>query len=97
MDHDEFEDGLHDHGHSHDHFPDDPHDDLYDFGDVGQVVDVEGMEMLTIRSVGIDIGSSTSHLVFSQLILRSEGSAFSSRFRVTDRKVFDGSAILFTP
>ena len=97
MDHDEFEDGLHDHDHSHDHFPDDPHDDLDDFGDVGQVVDIEGMEMLTIRSVGIDIGSSTSHLVFSQLILRREGSAFSSRFRVTDRKVLYRSPILLTP
>ena len=97
MDHDEFEDGLHDHGHSHDHFPVDPHQDLDDFGDVGPVVDVEGMEMLTIRSVGIDIGSSTSHLVFSQLILRREGSAFSSRFRVTDRKVLYRSPILLTP
>ena len=94
MDHDEFEDGLHDHGHSDDHFPDAPHDD---FGDVGPAVEVEGMEMLTIRSVGIDIGSSTSHLVFSRLVLRREGSAFSSRFRVTDRQVLYRSPILLTP
>ena len=50
MDHNEFEDGLHGHSHSHDDFPDDPHDDLDDFGEVGQAVEVEGMEMLTIRS-----------------------------------------------
>ena len=97
MDHDEFEDGLHGHSHSHDQFPDDPHDDLDDFGDIGEAVEVEGMEMLTIRSVGIDIGSSTSHLVFSKLVLRREGAAFSSRFRVTDRQVLYRSPILLTP
>jgi ethanolamine utilization protein EutA len=97
MDHDEFEDGLHGHSHSHDDFPDDPHDDLDDFGEMGTAVEVEGMEMLTIRSVGIDIGSSTSHLVFSKLVLRREGSAFSSRFRVTDRQVLYRSPIMLTP
>ena len=95
MDHDEFEDGPH--GHDHDYFPGDPHDDLDDFGETGPAVEVEGMEMLTIRSVGIDIGSSTSHLVFSQLVLRREGAAFSSRFRVTDRQVLYRSPIMLTP
>ena len=33
------------------------------------VEDVEGLETLSLTSVGIDIGSSTSHLVFSHLKL----------------------------
>lgn len=61
------------------------------------VEDIEGLEMFTLRSVGIDIGSSTSHLVFSHLTLRREGAAFSSRFNVTDRKVLYRSKILLTP
>ena len=59
--------------------------------------DIEGLEMFTLRSVGIDIGSSTTHLVFSRLTLRREGAAFSSKFRVTDREVLYRSSILLTP
>ena len=59
--------------------------------------EIEGLEKLTINSVGIDIGSSTSHLIFSRLVLRREGSAFSSRFRVTERTVLYCSPIMLTP
>ena len=44
--------------------------------------DIEGLEMFTLRSVGIDIGSSTTHLIFSKLVLRREGAGLSSRFKV---------------
>jgi ethanolamine utilization protein EutA len=65
----------------------------------GDVVteDIEGLEMFTLRSVGIDIGSSTSHLVFSRLTLRREGAAFSAKFRVSDREVLYRSKIMLTP
>lgn len=59
--------------------------------------DIEGLEMFTLRSVGIDIGSSTSHLVFSKLTLRREGAAFSAKFRVTDREMLYRSPIMLTP
>ena len=59
--------------------------------------DIEGLEMFTLRSVGIDIGSSTSHLVFSRLTLRREGAAFSAKFRVTEREVLFRSKIMLTP
>src|SRR5687767_11729122 len=59
--------------------------------------DIEGLEMFHLRSVGIDIGSSTSHLVFSRLTLRREGAAFSGKFRVTEREVLYRSKILLTP
>jgi ethanolamine utilization protein EutA len=57
--------------------------------------DLLGLEAFKQRSVGIDIGSSTSHLIFSELMLRREG--FSSRFRVTERHVVYQSPILLTP
>ena len=61
------------------------------------IEDIEGLEMFTLKSVGIDIGSSTSHLVFSQLILRREGASLSGRFKVTERKVLFRSNIMLTP
>ena len=50
-------------------------------------------ETLRLTSVGVDIGSSTSHLVFSRLELTLEG----SRYRVTKRDVLNESKILLTP
>jgi len=50
-------------------------------------------ENLQLTSVGVDIGSSTSHLVFSRLELTLEG----SRYRVTKREVLNESDILLTP
>jgi ethanolamine utilization protein EutA len=50
-------------------------------------------ETLRLTSVGVDIGSSTSHLVFSRLELTLEG----SRYRVTKREVLNESEILLTP
>jgi ethanolamine utilization protein EutA len=50
-------------------------------------------EELRLTSVGVDIGSSTSHLVFSRLELTLEG----SRYRVTKREVLNESEILLTP
>ena len=59
--------------------------------------DIEGLEMFSLKSVGIDIGSSTSHLVFSRLTLRREGILLSGRFQVTDREVLYRSPIMLTP
>ena len=50
-------------------------------------------ETLQLTSVGVDIGSSTSHLVFSRLELTLEG----SRYRVTKREILNESEILLTP
>jgi ethanolamine utilization protein EutA len=59
--------------------------------------DIEGLEMFTLKSVGIDIGSSTSHLVFSRLTLRRQGASLSGRFTVTERQVLFRSQIMLTP
>jgi len=50
-------------------------------------------EELQLTTVGVDIGSSTSHLVFSKLELTLEG----SRYRVTKRVMLNESEILLTP
>ena len=59
--------------------------------------DIEGIEKFTLRSVGIDIGSSTTHLIFSSLTLRRGGASLSAQFNVTERQVLFRSGILLTP
>ncbi|MFB3887194.1 MAG: ethanolamine ammonia-lyase reactivating factor EutA [Thermodesulfobacteriota bacterium] len=56
-----------------------------------------GTERIEFRSVGIDIGSSTSHLMFSRLVLRRLGTELSSRFVVVHREITWKSSILLTP
>ena len=50
-----------------------------------------------LTTVGIDIGSSTSHLMFARVHLQRLSSALSSRFVVVGRKVLWQSPILLTP
>ncbi len=54
-------------------------------------------EHIRLRSAGIDIGSSTSHLVFSDLVLTRQGRALSSRYQVTHREVRFRSRVILTP
>ncbi|MFX0108143.1 MAG: ethanolamine ammonia-lyase reactivating factor EutA [Candidatus Hodarchaeota archaeon] len=56
-------------------------------------------ENLELLSVGIDIGSSTSHLVFSRLFLYRERSFLNptNRFMLVDREIIYESEIIFTP
>jgi ethanolamine utilization protein EutA len=49
-----------------------------------------------LTTVGIDIGSSTSHLMFARVHLQRLASALSSRFVVVDRRVLWQSPILLT-
>src|SRR5437588_11112263 len=48
-------------------------------------------------TVGIDIGSSTSHLMFARVHLQRLSTALSSRFVVVERNVLWQSPILLTP
>lgn len=81
---------MHDLDEDHDHAN-------FEIGPDAIIEDIEGLEMFTLKSVGIDIGSSTSHLVFSQLTLRREGASLSGKFKVTERKVLFRSNIMLTP
>src|ERR1700760_1572991 len=50
-------------------------------------------DQICVLSVGVDIGSSTSHLVFSRIVLER----LDSRYVVTERETFYASDILLTP
>ncbi len=54
-------------------------------------------DWLRLTSVGIDIGSSTSHLMFSRLVMRRRSDEMSSQFEVVHRQVLYRSPILLTP
>lgn len=54
-------------------------------------------ETVELTTVGVDIGSSTSHLLFARVILQRRSQGLSSRFFVVDRKVLWRSPIMLTP
>jgi ethanolamine utilization protein EutA len=79
------------------------HDDLYEHS---HVTDAEREEMarsiwrqetVEMNTVGIDIGSSTSHLLFARIQLQRQTQEHSSRFVVTSRQIVWRSPIRLTP
>ena len=78
---------------------DDEHSDGFspDSFEEGSSEEIEGLERFTLHSVGIDIGSSTTHVIFSRLVLRRQGVTLSARYVVTSREVLYRSPILLTP
>ncbi len=57
------------------------------------------IEYMRLLSVGIDVGSSTSHLVFSRLTLQRERSFFNmtNRFNLISREIIYEGNIMITP
>jgi ethanolamine utilization protein EutA (predicted chaperonin) len=55
------------------------------------------LDTITLISVGIDVGTATSQIIFSRLVLRRLGRELSSRFVVTERKTLYLSPVHFTP
>src|SRR5262249_60881464 len=54
-------------------------------------------ETVELATVGIDIGSSTSHLLFAKVVLQRQAQGLSSRFAVIDRRIVWRSPIMLTP
>ena len=54
-------------------------------------------ENVELATIGIDIGSSTSHLLFAKVLLQRQSQGLSSRFVVIHRQVIWRSPILLTP
>src|SRR5438309_6392717 len=85
--------------HDHDDFH--IHDD--DDADGAVAADADGLDVtwaldnVELTTVGVDIGSSTSHLVFARLHLQRLTESLSSRFVVVERAVLSRSPILLTP
>lgn len=61
------------------------------FTNVGRSLEEE--DEIRLVSVGVDIGSSTSHLVFSRIVLER----LDSRYIVSEREVLHESEVLLTP
>jgi ethanolamine utilization protein EutA len=93
-------------GHDHEHDDDalrflDHHGD--DGGADATAGDDDGPDLtwaldnVELTTVGVDIGSSTSHLLFARLHLQRLTQSLSSRFVVVHREVLHRSPILLTP
>jgi len=80
--------------HEHDH--DDDHPDGAFDGPISQN-DFYYTDNVELTTVGIDVGSSTSHLMFSRLHLQRLGQYLSSRYVVVKREMLHRSPILLTP
>ena len=52
---------------------------------------------IEILSVGVDVGSSTSHLVFSNLLLKRDEFSATRRFNIEERRVIYEGRIINTP
>jgi ethanolamine utilization protein EutA len=78
------------------HFHDHGEDDDFSGGDVSEAYVYSG-DLIELTTVGIDVGSSTTHLIFSRLKLRRLGQQLSSRYVVVSREAIYRSPILLTP
>src|SRR5438132_5199132 len=69
----------------------------------GDGVDGDGFDVtwaldnVELTTVGVDVGSSTSHLLFARLHLQRLTQSLSSRFVVVQREVLHRSPIILTP
>ena len=82
-----------------------PHDTEFDH-EHGALSEADRLEMarfiwsqenVELSTIGIDIGSSTSHLLFAKVVLQRQTQGLSSRFLVVSREVVWRSPILLTP
>ena len=96
--------------HDHDHQQDEPvvpvyaayvpdHDHVHDDEPVGSLEDdpVWQQDNVTLHSVGMDIGSSGTQVVFSRLHLRRIGEDLTSRYVVVERHTLYRSPVALTP
>src|SRR5579859_6596817 len=88
----------------HEGHDDHDHDDFGFFhdGDAGAMNDDDfdvtwALDNVELTTVGVDVGSSTSHLLFAKLHLQRLTQSLSSRFVVVHREVLHRSPILLTP
>lgn len=90
-------------GHDHDHDDDDPWHRYADGhgaeggADAEQDNPIWALDNVELTTVGVDVGSSTSHLLFARLHLQRLTRSLSSRFVVVEREVLHRSPILLTP
>ena len=86
-----------DHEHSHDEDADHDHD--HDLGPAGALEDnpLWLQDNIALTSVGIDIGSAGTQVIFSRLHMRRLGEDLSSRYFVVNRETLYQSPVALTP
>jgi ethanolamine utilization protein EutA len=91
-------DHLHGEGHDHEHDADHDHDHDHDF-EPGAVEDnpLWLQDNIQLSSVGIDIGSAGTQVIFSRLHMRRMGEELSSRYFVVKRETLYQSPVALTP
>jgi ethanolamine utilization protein EutA len=90
------------HGHDYDHVHDgdeaaDHDHDHFDEGGNPEDSPLWAQDHVTLRSVGIDIGSSGTQVIFSRIELRRMGEELSSRYFVVSRETLYQSPVALTP
>ena len=65
--------------------------------DVEAGEEILGIDSVEFVTVGIDIGTTTTHLMISRLLARRQGGEYSNKFQVVERAVQYESPILLTP
>ena len=88
-------DGVHEHEEDSDHDHDHDHDDFADFDP-----DTDALwqqDRLTLLSVGIDIGSSGTQVIFSRVHMRRLSEELTSRYSIVDRETLYQSPVALTP
>src|SRR5438067_13829058 len=78
------------------HDDDFDHEHYYEQGDPTELALNIG-DLVRLVPVGIDVGSSTSRLLFSVLFLTRQGDALSSRYVVVLRETVHRSPVMLTP
>jgi ethanolamine utilization protein EutA len=86
------------HGVDHDHEHDADHDHDHDFAPVAIEDDPLWLQdNISLASVGIDIGSAGTQVIFSRLHMRRMGEELSSRYFVVKRETLYQSPVALTP
>lgn len=65
--------------------------------DTDDLEELHGIESVELLSVGIDVGTTTTHLMLSRLVARRRDGEYSSKFHITERETVYESPILLTP
>jgi len=85
--------------HSHDEDSDHDHDHDHDVGESGPIEEnaLWQADNITLTSVGIDIGSAGTQVIFSRVRMRRMGEDLSSRYFVVGRDTLYESPVALTP
>ena len=93
------QDHLYGSDHEHTHDEDSDHDHDHDLGPAGPLEDnpIWLQDNIALTSVGIDIGSAGTQVIFSRLHMRRLGEDLSSRYFVVNRETLYQSPVALTP